>query len=65
MAKKEGKIDHEAAWKKAEAKRVGPRQGGSCVIDADGNVVSEDQLRRDEREQADAAAKKSAGGGGD
>lgn len=63
MAKKEGKIDHQAAWKKAEAKRTGPRQGGSCVIDADGNIVSEDQFRREDREKADAAAKPAEGGG--
>ena len=57
MAKEKGKIDHEAAWKKAEAKRVGPRQGGSCVIDADGKIVSED------RPKGDAPAKPVQGGG--
>lgn len=63
MAKKEGKADPLAAWKKAEAKRTGPRQGGSCVIDADGNIISEDQLRREDREKAEALAKRAEGGG--
>ena len=47
MAKKEGKIDHHAAWKKAEARRTGSRQGGSCVIDANGEIVSEDRPNKD------------------